>query len=83
MAGKDVRQHMDMEEMSLEKTFKVEGMHCASCEMLLADAIGEIAGVEKVAADSKKGTVTITADDAKAFDEAKKAIAKEGYKVIG
>lgn len=32
----------------MEKTIKVSGMHCKSCEMLLTDSISEIKGVENV-----------------------------------
>ena len=67
----------------MEKTIKVEGMHCKSCEMLLMDAISEIRGVQGVSADFKKGTVKIACSDEAALDEAKKAIAKEGYRVVG
>jgi copper chaperone CopZ len=65
-----------------EKTIKVEGMHCRSCEMLLTDVLSEIKNVHKVSADYRKGTVTIAAEPG-ALEEAKKAIAKEGYKVVG
>ncbi|HSB46468.1 MAG TPA: heavy-metal-associated domain-containing protein [Candidatus Bilamarchaeum sp.] len=67
----------------MEKAIKVEGMHCRSCEMLLTDVLSEIKSVQKVSADFRKGIVTITAADQGAFEEAKKAIAKEGYKVVG
>lgn len=67
----------------MEKIFKVEGMHCKSCEMLLSDVISEINGVHKVSADSRKGTVTITATGESAIDDARKLIVKEGYKVVG
>jgi copper chaperone CopZ len=71
------------EEMIMEKTIKVEGMHCKSCEMLISDVISEIIGVQKVSADSRKGTVTITATGQNAIDDARKLIVKEGYKVVG
>ena len=65
---------------------KVSGMHCESCEMLLGDSISEIAGVEKVKADSKKGTVTISYSDENFIDSVigsvKAIIEKEGYKVV-
>lgn len=66
----------------MEKTIKVEGMHCKSCEMLLSDSIGEIEGIQKVSADSKKGIVNIEYTQEKAVEETKKAITKEGYRVI-
>ncbi|MFH0737180.1 MAG: heavy metal-associated domain-containing protein [Candidatus Micrarchaeota archaeon] len=67
----------------MEKTMKVEGMHCRSCEMLLMDVISEIRGAHGVKADSKKGTVTVIAADQSAIEEAEKAIGDEGYKVVG
>jgi copper chaperone CopZ len=67
----------------MEKMIKVEGMHCKSCEMLLSDVLSEIKGIRVVKADAKKGTITVAAADQDAIEEAKKAIAKEGYKVLG
>lgn len=66
----------------MEKTIKVSGMHCRSCEMLLSDSISEIKGVEKVSADSRKGTVTVSLSDGKALEEVMKTVEKEGYKVV-
>jgi copper chaperone CopZ len=67
----------------MEKTLRVEKMHCRSCEMLLTDVISEISGVKKTRVDFRKGTVTIGFDDSAVLDLAKKAIEKEGYKVVG
>jgi copper chaperone CopZ len=67
----------------MEKTLKVSGMHCRSCEMLLSDLISEITGVEKVSADSKKGTVTVSLRDPAALEDVKKTVEKEGYNVVG
>ncbi len=66
----------------MEKTLRVEKMHCRSCEMLLMDVISEIDGVKKVSADFRKGTVTVSYDKPAAMDLAEKAIEKEGYKVV-
>jgi copper chaperone CopZ len=71
------------EEMNMEKILKVEKMHCRSCEMLLIDVISEISGVKKAAADFTKGTVTIDYENPEALELAKKAIEKEGYRVVG
>jgi len=67
----------------MDKTLKVEKMHCRSCEMLLTDVISEIDGVTKVSADFRKGTVTISYDQPAALELSKKAVEKEGYTVIG
>lgn len=66
----------------MEKTFKVEGMHCKSCEMILSDSISEIPGVEKVSADSKTGKVVVGYKDNAVLTQVKIAIQKENYKVI-
>ncbi len=65
----------------MKHELKVSGMHCPSCEILLADALGEIPGIQSVQAHFKAGRVSLEAADGKALAAAKKAIAKEGYKV--
>jgi len=67
----------------MEKMIKVSGMHCKSCEMLLADVVCDVKGVDRVIADSKRGIVTLTARTPDAIESAKKAIENEGYRVIG
>ena len=66
----------------MEKTLNVTGMHCKSCEMLLSDSILEIKGVQKVSADSKRGTVTLSYSGESILETVKKTIDKEGYKVV-
>ena len=65
----------------MEKTIKVKGMHCKSCEILVADSVSEISGVESVKADSKKGIVVVNVLDAGILGKVKGAIEMEGYKV--
>lgn len=62
-----------------KQTFKVSGMHCASCEKILKMEIGELAGVKAVKADAVKGIVEVEGDK---FDPAavKKTITQNGYK---
>ncbi len=61
---------------------KIKGMHCQSCEMLIADALKEI-DVEKSEIDSNKGTATIEFDENKInLKKIKKVITEEGYKVV-
>lgn len=67
----------------MERTIKVSGMHCKSCEMLLTDSISEIKGVAGVTADFKKNTVTVSLENESLLAAVKKAIEKEGYKVTG
>lgn len=62
--------------------FKVNGMHCGSCEMLIVDALNEM-GVERAEANHKKGTVTVTFDEKKIRpDDIMKTIRKEGYEEV-
>ena len=51
--------------------------------MLLNDSISELKGVQKVVADSKRGTVKVSLVDESAFALVKKTIENEGYKVVG
>ncbi len=63
-------------------TFKVKGMHCKSCKMLIEDALTDIGAKDiAITVDEKKqiGTVSCTHESkSKVLD----AIKKEGYAVI-
>ena len=64
----------------MKQTFKVAGMHCASCEKVLKMDIGEIKGVKSVKANAVSGMVEV---EGEGFDVSaiKKAITQNGYKV--
>ena len=57
---------------------KVKGMHCASCEALVREDVGAIAGVRNVKVDWRRGTVEFEGGSA---EQARKAIENLGYKV--
>lgn len=65
----------------IEKTLKVSGMHCRSCETLLEESLSEVGGVKSAKADSRKGSVTVSVENDAALEAAKKKIAAEGYSV--
>ncbi len=65
----------------MEKTLKVSGMHCKSCELLLADVLSEIKGISKISIDHKSGSVEFDYDNENVLPSVKKAIETEGYKV--
>ncbi|GIU69428.1 MAG: hypothetical protein KatS3mg002_0664 [Candidatus Woesearchaeota archaeon] len=68
----------------VKKTFKVKGMHCKSCSILITDAVSEIDGVNNVKVSLADNTVTVDYDEKKVKDEMiKKAIVAEGYHVRG
>ena len=67
---------------NMEKIFKVTGMHCKSCEILLMDVLSEIKAVSQIAIDHKSGTVKFSYDNEAVLPDVKKAIEAEGYKVL-
>ena len=66
----------------MEKTIKVSGMHCRSCEILLEDSISEIKGAKVLSADHKKGEIRVSLEDESLMSQIKKIVEKEGYKVV-
>lgn len=66
----------------MKARLEVKGMHCASCEMLVSEALEEI-GVRSNPSH-EKGTVEVEFDGSeKTLDNIRKAINHEGYEVIG
>ncbi len=47
------------------ETFDVGHINCTSCERTIRTLLGEVEGVEDVAADHRTNTVQITYDDAR------------------
>lgn len=46
-----------------ETIIKVQGMACEGCENRIQNALKNIEGIEKVVANHKEGTVTVTANE--------------------
>lgn len=64
-------------------TFKVKGMHCKSCEILIKDSLEDNEGVKEVIASNEKQTVTIEYDQTKTTEtKLKEIIKEEGYEVV-
>jgi len=66
----------------MEKTIKISGMHCRSCEILLEDSISEIKGAKVLSADHKSGQIKVNIENESLLSEIKKVVEKEGYKVV-
>ncbi|MDO8553383.1 MAG: heavy metal-associated domain-containing protein [Candidatus Micrarchaeota archaeon] len=66
----------------MEKTIKIKGMHCKSCEVLLKDCISDISGAEVLGADSRKGEVVVRYNNDETLNSINETIKKEGYRVI-
>lgn len=61
-------------------TFAVTGMHCASCGLLIDDAVEELDGVDRCETDSRRGRTVVQVDPSVATVEAiVAAIAEAGY----
>lgn len=66
----------------MKKTIFVKGMHCKSCEMMIEGEVKEVAGVNAVTANHKKGTVEISYEKTEPSREAiGEAVKKAGYAV--
>jgi len=64
----------------MKKLFKVVGMHCKSCELLLKDAI-EDAGAKVLRVSHSDGIAEVEAENDAGLSKARAAIIAEGYKV--
>lgn len=62
-------------------TVHVKGMHCASCDILITDKLGEVPGVKTVQANFKKQEAHIEYTGSLSFEEMNKRIEKYGYSV--
>ncbi len=61
-------------------TFAVTGMHCASCGLLIDEALEETTGVHRAQTSVRAGRTVVDADPATAAPEALAAvIASAGY----
>ncbi len=61
--------------------FSVTGMHCASCGLLIDDALEEMDGVTSCASDTRRGRTVVRFDPATTSPAAiAAAIAQVGYR---
>ena len=61
-------------------TFAVTGMHCASCGLLIDEAVEELDGVDRCQTDSRRGRTVVRVDPSVATVGAiVAAIAEAGY----
>ncbi|MFC1646901.1 heavy-metal-associated domain-containing protein [Patescibacteria group bacterium] len=65
----------------IKKTYKIKGMHCASCGFLVDEELEEI-GV-KSKASYQKGIVEVEFDEKMiSEDDVKEAVKKAGYEIV-
>ncbi|MCF7866376.1 cation transporter [Candidatus Woesearchaeota archaeon] len=66
----------------MEKTFKIKGMHCKSCEMLIKDELDELDSVIVKDISHKSGEVKLVFDSNIINESKIKSVIKnEGYEV--
>lgn len=81
-AGATPKNKQARKELTMEKTFKVEGMMCPHCEAHVKSALEALDQVESAVADHKAGTVIVTLKSEIAEDIIKDTITAQGYKVV-
>lgn len=64
-----------------ERTVPIKGMHCASCELLIADELESIPGVTSASASLKTKSAHIQSDQKIDYDQIVKAVEAAGYEV--
>ena len=62
------------------RTFKVEQIHCASCENTIRTALGRLPGVAAVVASAERNDVKVSFDDRRiAEDQLRAALVEVGF----
>jgi copper chaperone len=64
-------------------TYTVSGMTCGHCIASVTEEIGEIDGVQEVAADLASGQVVVTSDCPVDPADIRAAVEEAGYKLAG
>ncbi len=65
-----------------ERTFQVEGMHCAHCKARVEEAVNDIHGAAG-RADWKKGLLTVLYSEPVDDGQIKQRVEKAGYRITG
>ena len=70
------------EDVSMEKTLKIEGMMCGHCSGRVQKALEALPGVAAAAVSHESGTAVVTLSAPVSDDVLKKAVEDAGYKVV-
>ena len=83
-AGKDkkIKQKKKMEEQTMEKTMKIEGMMCGHCEARVKKVLEALDGVTEANVSHEAGTAIVSLEGSVADDVLKKAVEDQDYKVV-
>ncbi len=83
-AGRDKKiKGKKMEELTMEKTLKIEGMMCGHCEARVKKCLEALPQVTEAAVSHETGTAVVTLSGQVENDVLKKAVEDQDYKVLG
>ena len=64
----------------VKKTFRVEGMHCSNCPMVVESIEDDLPGIKQVSASYQKGQMVVEFDERLVSEaEILSAVEKKGY----
>ncbi len=83
-AGKDkkIKIHKKQEDMTMEKTMKIEGMMCGHCEATVKKALEALPEVDSAAVSHEAGTAVVTLNAQVSDEVLKKTVEDKDYKVL-
>ncbi len=82
-AGRDKKiKGKKTEELTMEKTMKIEGMMCGHCEARVKKCLEALTEVEMAAVSHETGTAVVTLKSEISDDVLKKAVEDQDYKVV-
>ena len=74
--------NMKMEDKTMEKTMKIEGMMCGHCEATVKKALESLDGVTEAVVSHEKGTAVVKLSADVSSDVLKKAVEDKDYTVV-
>ncbi len=74
--------NMKMEDKTMEKTMKIEGMMCGHCEATVKKALESLDGVTEAVVSHEKGTAVVKLSGDVSDDVLKKAVEDKDYTVV-
>jgi len=64
----------------VKKTYRVEGMHCSNCPMIVESIEDDLLGIKQVSASYQKGQMVVEFDESLVTEaEIFSAVEKKGY----
>ena len=64
----------------MKKTYRVEGMHCSNCPMIVESIEDDLPGIKQVSASYQKGQMVVEFDESLVTEaEIFSAVEKKGY----